>query len=110
MIKGIVASKGKNKIVIGEVFVSNYLKQEYFKNMDNKILVCIQTDFANMNLFTKFKGIITNFGGILSHAAIYSREFKIPCIVGVKNATKILKEGDKVELNLQTGIIKILKK
>lgn len=106
MIKGIVASKNNSdNIIVGEVFISDYLKQEYNKNMDNKILVCVQTDFANMNLFCKFKAIITNYGGILSHAAIYSREFNIPCIVGAKDATKIFKNGDIIELNMLTGEI-----
>jgi len=53
---------------------------------------------------------VTNEGGMLSHAAIISREMKKPCIVNTKNATKILKTNDLVEVNADKGIVKILKK
>ena len=52
-------------------------------------------------------GIITNQGGIASHAAIISRELKIPCIVGTKNATKIIKTGDIIMMNGRTGDVSI---
>src|SRR3989344_854488 len=47
----------------------------------------------------KAAAIVTDEGGITSHAAIISREFGIPCIVGTNNATKLLKDGDLVEVN-----------
>ena len=53
--------------------------------------------------------IVTNVGGLTCHAAIVSRELKIPCIVGTKIATKILKDGDLVEVDAEKGIVKILK-
>ncbi len=53
--------------------------------------------------------IITNVGGLTCHAAIVSRELKIPCIVGTKIATKILRDGDLVEVDANKGIIKIIK-
>ena len=56
----------------------------------------------------KAAGIITEMGGLLSHAAIVSREMHVPCIVGVENATKILKTGEKVEMDANKGIIKVL--
>ena len=49
-------------------------------------------------LFDKINGIITDEGGITCHAAIVSRELKIPCIVGTKNATKVIKDGDIIEI------------
>ncbi len=55
------------------------------------------------------KAIISEHGGIICHAAITSRELKIPCVVGVKNATKILKDGDMVEVDADRGIVKIIK-
>ncbi len=57
----------------------------------------------------KAGGIITDEGGITSHAAIIAREFKIPCIVGTKIATQIIKTGNLVEINGHTGVITILK-
>ena len=58
----------------------------------------------------KAKGIITDEGGITCHAAIISRELKIPCVVGTKVATQVLKDGDEVELNADEGIIRIISK
>ena len=57
----------------------------------------------------KASAVITDAGGITCHAAIVSRELKIPCIVGTKIATKVLKDGDLVEVNANKGIVKIIK-
>jgi len=59
--------------------------------------------------FSKVSGVITDEGGLMSHAALVSREKKVPCIVGTKNATRILKEGDKIILDADNGIIKKIK-
>jgi len=53
--------------------------------------------------------IITDEGGITSHAAVIARELKIPCIVGTKHATQVLKDGDLVEVNANRGVVKIIK-
>ncbi|TSC53383.1 MAG: pyruvate, water dikinase, partial [Parcubacteria group bacterium LiPW_39] len=52
------------------------------------------------------KAIITDQGGILCHAAIISREMEIPCIINTKIATKVLKDGDLVEVDAEKGIVK----
>ena len=52
---------------------------------------------------------ITDMGGITSHAAIVARELKTPCIVGTKIATKVLHDGDLVEVDANRGIVKIIK-
>ena len=57
----------------------------------------------------KAKAVITNEGGLTCHAAILSRELKIPCIIGTKNATKVLKDGDIVEVDAGKGIVKKIK-
>lgn len=56
----------------------------------------------------KASAIITDEGGITSHAAIVSREFEIPCIVGTKNATVLLSDGDTIEVNAIKGEVKLL--
>ena len=58
----------------------------------------------------KAAAIVTDEGGINSHAAILSREFGIPCIVGTKIATKIIKENELIEVNANHGVVKKLKK
>lgn len=57
----------------------------------------------------KASAIITNEGGITCHAAIISRELGIPCIIGTKIATRVLKDGDLVEVDANRGIVKIIK-
>ena len=54
--------------------------------------------------------IVTNEGGVLCHAAMLAREFNIPCVVGTKIATKVLKDGDLVEVDADKGIVKIIKR
>jgi len=58
----------------------------------------------------KAGAIITDEGGITCHAAIISREFKIPCVIGIGNATKILKDGDLIEVDAEKGIVRKIKK
>ena len=58
----------------------------------------------------KAAAIVTEEGGITSHAAIISRELKVPCIVGVSHITSILRDGDFVEVDANRGDIKILRK
>ncbi len=75
----------------GEVLVANTTHPDYLPAMQMAI------------------AFVTNEGGIISHAAIVARETKKPCIVGTKNATKILKDGDMVEVDANKGIVKIIK-
>jgi len=57
----------------------------------------------------KAAAIITNEGGMTSHAAIISRELGIPCIIGTKVATKVLKTGELVEVLPTHGKVRVLK-
>ncbi len=58
----------------------------------------------------KASAFVTDEGGITCHAAIVAREMKKPCIVGTKIATKILKDGDEVEVDANAGMIRVLKR
>lgn len=78
-------------------------------SIPGKILVAIQTTPHFIPYMKKAKAIITDEGGLTCHAAIIAREFRIPCIVGTKIATQILKNGDFVEINMDNGVIKIKK-
>lgn len=57
-------------------------------------------------LFQKAGALVTDEGGITCHAAVVSREFKLPALLGTKNATKILKDGDLVEVDAEKGIVR----
>jgi|SRR3989344_585690 len=112
-LKGVVANKGK---IIGRVkiFPQSYysdfsmLKKLFSEMEEGDILVAETTSPELMPACKKAGAILTNQGGLLSHAAIVSRELNIPCIVGTGNATEILKDGDKVEIDADQGIVRIL--
>ena len=74
------------------------------------ILVTVASSPKLMPIINKAAAIIADEGGISCHAAIISRELKIPCVVGTKYATSIIKDGDKIEVNAEKGTIKILEK
>lgn len=77
------------------------------KNVEiGNILVANTTHPTYLPAMQKAAAFVTNEGGIISHAAIVAREMKKPCIVGTKNATKILKDGDIVEVDAEKGIVK----
>lgn len=104
-IKGSIASRGKVQGKVKIVLSS----PDFHKMEQGDILVTSMTrpDFAPV--FHKCGAIVTNEGGITCHAAIISREMKIPCIIGTGNATKILKDGDMVEVDADKGVVTIIK-
>jgi len=93
-------AKGKVRIANNKNEIKNIKKGE--------VIVSIQTNPDMIAGLRKCVGLITDNGGITCHAAIVARELKIPCVVGTKMATKILKNGDLVEINANKGIIKKL--
>lgn len=99
-VKGIVASNGGKDFIHGEVLV---ISSPTDAVAADKILVVPSTSPSYVPLMRKARALITDHGGMMSHAAIIAREFGLPCIVGTKQATKILKDGDKVVLNLIKG-------
>jgi len=105
-LKGMMAYKGKVKGIVKIVLVA----KDVAKMKDGNILVSSATNPDLIMGLKKAAAIVTDTGGIISHAAIVSRELKKPCIVGTKIATKVLKDGDLVEVDANKGIVKILKK
>ncbi|MBQ2580737.1 MAG: phosphoenolpyruvate synthase, partial [Ruminococcus sp.] len=69
------------------------------------ILITRFTDTGWTGKFAMLSGIVTEYGGILCHAAIVSREYGIPCVVCAENATKLIKDGDVITINGETGEI-----
>ena len=70
------------------------------------VLVSIATDPDIVPAMKKASAIVTEQGGVTSHAAIVSRELNIPCVIGTKIATKVLKDGDLVEVDATKGVVK----
>ncbi len=108
-IEGFVAFKGKKKKYKGKVNVVIVPKDgKDFKKGDFLVTAMTSPDF--IHYIKKAGAIITNEGGITSHAAIIARELEKPCIIGTKIATQVLKDGDLVELDMEKGTVKILEK
>jgi len=113
-LKGIPASKGKVigrvKIIVSDPKTFDSLAKEFEKMQKGDILVAETTSPEFMPACEKASAILANQGGLLSHAAVVSREFGIPCVVGLKYATHVLKDGDTVEVDGENGTVKILGK
>ena len=88
-------------VVSGEVIVMD--RPDFSRDVRDKIIVCRQTDPSWVPLLGLIKGLIVERGGILSHAAIVCREFKVPSIIGVENATRLLRSGQRVTLDSAAG-------
>lgn len=102
-IRGTATTKGK---VIARVKVCSGAEEAMKKIKKGDILVCGMTLPDYVPAMRRAVAIITDEGGITCHAAIISRELNIPCIVGTRIATQVLKDGDKVEVDANTGIVR----
>ncbi|MBI2668194.1 hypothetical protein HYX17_05510 [Candidatus Woesearchaeota archaeon] len=103
-IKGTPASPGKAK---GRVKIVLNVSQ-FNKIKKGDILVTMMTRPEYLPIMGLASAFVTDEGGISSHAAIISREMKKPCIIGTRIATKVLKDGDLIEVDANKGIIKII--
>ena len=102
LLKGSVGYKGK---VTGKVkVVLDPFNPGEFNEGD--ILVALMTRPEYVPLMKKAAAIVTDGGGVLSHAAIVARELKKPCVIGTDTATKFLKDGDMVEVDAENGIVR----
>ena len=106
MLKGTVVSiPGSERYVKGRAVVLD--SSEYAGRIEkDSILVAAMTSPDYIFAMKQAKGIITDVGGMTSHAAVVSREIGKPCIVGTGNATKIIKTGMRVTMDLRTGEIR----
>ncbi|MFA6307585.1 MAG: PEP-utilizing enzyme [Patescibacteria group bacterium] len=101
-VRGRTAFKGK---VQGIVKVINKIK-EADDLKEGEILITSMTDPRYVPAMKRAGAIVTDEGGITCHAAIVSRELKIPCVIGTKVATEIFKNGDMVEVDANSGIVR----
>lgn len=104
ILKGNIAYSG---VVKGKVKIIKSIK-EIGKLKKGEILVASMTTPDMIIVIRHASAIITDEGGITCHAAIVSRELKKPCIVGTKIATKVLKDGDLVEVDADKGVVEII--
>jgi pyruvate,water dikinase len=101
LVQGLGASPGMG---VGPVKIIKSAKE--IKRMESgDVLVTEMTTPDFVPAMKKAAAIVTDTGGMTSHAAIVSRELGVPCIVGTQEATKILKEGDTVSVDGTHGIV-----
>jgi len=108
-------SKQLTRIIAGQSIVGGKVRGMVRKivNKNNlssikkgEVLVTPMTSPDFVPYLKKISAIVTDYGGVLCHAAIAAREFNIPCIVGTDNATRAFNNGDIVEVNATKGIVK----
>ncbi len=112
VLKGSVGNRGYAKGRVRKIDFG--MEKDYTKEIHamqwGEILVSGTTGPELILACKKAAAIVTDEGGIISHAAVISRELKIPCVIGAKIATQVLKDGDLVEVDANRGVIKILKR
>ncbi len=104
-IKGVIASRG---IIEGKVKVVK-VARDLKKINKGDILIAIATHPDYVIAMQQASAFVTDEGGLTSHVAIVARELKKPCIIGTKIATQVLKDGDLVEVDANSGIVRIIK-
>ncbi len=75
-----------------------------------EILVTVFTDPGWTPVLARVGGVITEVGGLLSHAAVIGREYRIPAILNLIDATKLINDGDLIKMNGKTGVVEVLEK
>jgi pyruvate,water dikinase len=75
---------------------------------DGDILVTPFTDPSWTPLFVSIKGLVTEVGGLMTHGAVIAREYGLPAVVGVENATKLIKNGQRIRVHGTEGYVEIL--
>ncbi|MDA2065683.1 phosphoenolpyruvate synthase [Bacillus cereus] len=75
---------------------------------DGDILVTAFTDPGWTPLFVSIKGLVTEVGGLMTHGAVIAREYGLPAVVGVENATKLIKDGQRIRIHGTEGYIEVL--
>ncbi len=107
-ISGTPANPGKVQGMVFVLHANNVQQMREARNSFTKgqILVTEMTQPNIMDIAARAGAIVTDEGGMLSHAAVISRELKIPCIVGTHVGTQVFKDGDLVEVDAEKGVVR----
>lgn len=83
-------------------------KMEEANLEEGDILVTTFTDPSWTPLFVSIKGLVTEVGGLMTHGAVIAREYGLPAVIGVENATRRIKDGQRIRVNGTEGYVEIL--
>jgi phosphoenolpyruvate synthase/pyruvate phosphate dikinase len=104
-VSGMIANPGKirgvARVILG--------RTDFHKFKNNDIIVSNMTSVDFVPIMKRASAFVTDEGGISSHASIISRELGKPCIIGTKIGTKVFKDGDRVEVDAEKGIVRKIK-
>lgn len=100
---GLPVSSG---VVEGRARVILHMEEANLEEGD--ILVTTFTDPGWTSLFVSLKGLVTEVGGLMTHGAVIAREYGLPAVVGVEEATKLIKDGQRIRVNGTDGYVEIL--
>ena len=109
LVKGMTANPGQAKGRVRVIYWQKGFEEKVNAMKEGDILVSSETTPELMPAIKKAAAIVTEMGGLTSHASIISRELDKPCIVGTKIATQVFKDGDLVEVNATKGTVKRIK-
>lgn len=108
-LRGTVASRGPKAVYRGRARVLfTPLSERPITEKD--FLVATMTTPEYMRFMRRAVGFITDEGGVTCHAAIVAREMNKPCVIGTKIATKVLKDGDLIEVDAVKGSVKVIQR
>ncbi len=102
-IAGLSVSSG---VIEGRARVVLKLEEAHLE--DGDILVTAFTDPSWTPLFVSIKGLVTEVGGLMTHGAVIAREYGLPAVVGVENATILIKDGQRIRVHGTEGYVEIL--
>ncbi len=105
LVKGTVVSKGESVITTGRVRIL-LDPHDVGSFQEGEILIAPMTSPEYVFAMKKSSAVVTDVGGLTSHAAIVSRELGVPCVVGTRRATSVFKDGDLVEVNTENSTVK----
>jgi pyruvate,water dikinase len=100
---GLAVSAG---VVEGRARVLSHMAEAELEAGD--ILVTAFTDPSWTPLFVSIKGMVTEVGGLMTHGAVIAREYGLPAVVGVENATSLIKDGQRIRVHGTDGYVEIL--
>ncbi len=72
------------------------------------VLVTPYTDPSWTPVFVAIKGLVTEVGGLMTHGAVIAREYGLPAVVGVENATRLIHDGQRIRVHGTAGYVEIL--
>ena len=102
-IVGLAVSSG---VIEGRARVILNLKDAVLEEGD--ILVTCFTDPSWTPLFVSIEGLVTEVGGLMTHGAVIAREYGLPAVAGVENATKLIQDGQRIRVHGTEGYVEIL--